>query len=586
MASIGARATRRMLAGAVLALIFLSLWYIDTPGTSVTVEGQSGSQNPLMHNENDSDNINDNDDDNNDDDDNKNDGHEKWSHIPSHLHGKTHDLTKLPPQILHLHSDLHHLHNNDEFLPYIAGISSVPNLTVSTAYGTCKFTDEEMGSFVYNNDAPWVLEPTADDQIVSLREAWQSYVKRGLIPWEAVKDRYSGKGIVIVGGKGADVKRIVVALRALQKHGSKLPVEINYFDDELVDTTRQALTDIYGDKLLFNDLAAEDQPWATFKVFKDNYQLKTAALVNSRFSEMLLLDSDNIPTRDPATLFESKAYKEFGSVFWPDFPRTRKEHPAWAAFNTPCRRGEYEFETGQALIDKRRHFYHLQFAAWMNTQPYWREMLLGDKDLFRYAWHALKTDFGTPFKWLTSIGFYAEQQDGEGSKLAYCGHTFGQSFPDHDKDSAGSGIAFLHGGALKTVGGPLLARLRKLKGGIFTHFKRVKVETLEDWSQVEYGVTLEHWRAGWYYNFTKEIKAADLLSPSDDFDLDGKPMGEAGLQAMELGEADMNKVVLCTDFAFVEPRPIAELGEDATKFEQLYEDIGGYWAIEFGYHGW
>jgi len=38
------------------------------------------------------------------------------------------------------------------------------------------------------------------------------------------------------------------------------------------------------------------------------------------FSEVLYLDSDNIPLTDPSYLFDHEVYKRHGAVFWPDFP--------------------------------------------------------------------------------------------------------------------------------------------------------------------------------------------------------------------------------------------------------------------------
>ncbi|KAH0377646.1 hypothetical protein KCU92_g9132, partial [Aureobasidium melanogenum] len=509
--------------------------------------------------------------------------------IPKESQTKPPEPWGIEPQELLWNSDLHRLRNNDDFLPFFAGISNVQDLSVTAAYGTCDYDEQELSSFHYNADASWVREPLDDEVVQPLREAWQQFVKHSMIPWESVKHKYKGRGIVIVGGGSSkDLKRIKVILRALERYGSRLPVEINFFGDEMGDGVQQELTAIYGsDKLFFNDLSQADQTWKTFKVTMENYQLKTAGIINARFAEILLLDSDNIPTSDPADLFESKTYEEYGSVFWPDHPRTRKEHPVWAVFNTPCRRDEYEFETGQLLVDKRRYFYHLQLAAWMNTQEYWREMLLGDKDLFRYAWHGLKTKYGTPTKWLTSVGFVAEQADEKGgSKMAYCGHTFGQAYPDHKDGDGGSGIAFLHGGALKTMSAPLLARLRKLHGGIFTHFKRVPIASLEDWSRVEYGVDIKLWSAGYYYNLTRDYSPGELVSADDDLDLDGISISDEQIAALELAEKDLDKNVLCLDFAHAEARPLAELGEDARQFEMLFRETGGYWMIEENYEGW
>ncbi len=153
-------------------------------------------------------------------------------------------------------------------------------------------------------------------------------------------------------------------------------------------------------------------------------------------------------------------YKEYGTIFWPDIARSWPQNPAWAITNTPCKMDEYEQESGQLLVDKRRYWYHLQLAAWMNNVkgPYYSYILLGDKDTFRFAWHALKTKYGRPKKWITSVG---SLNDGY-----YCGHAFGQHHPDNGQ------IAFLHGGTLKSIALEILRWNREKKGGIFRNYKR------------------------------------------------------------------------------------------------------------------
>lgn len=55
-----------------------------------------------------------------------------------------------------------------------------------------------------------------------------------------------------------------------------------------------------------------------------NFHLKAAAILASKFAEVLYLDSDNVPLRDPAYLFDEPLYKSSGgAVFWPDY---NKDH--------------------------------------------------------------------------------------------------------------------------------------------------------------------------------------------------------------------------------------------------------------------
>ena len=46
-----------------------------------------------------------------------------------------------------------------------------------------------------------------------------------------------------------------------------------------------------------------------------------------------MLDSDNIPVRDPAFLFDSFEFKELGAVFWPDYWKDQPENVSRPAFS-------------------------------------------------------------------------------------------------------------------------------------------------------------------------------------------------------------------------------------------------------------
>lgn len=59
-----------------------------------------------------------------------------------------------------------------------------------------------------------------------------------------------------------------------------------------------------------------------------NFQIKADAIVQSSFEEVLYLDSDNIPLRDPTYLFDTTLYKGPGQpevVFWPDLNKDHRK---------------------------------------------------------------------------------------------------------------------------------------------------------------------------------------------------------------------------------------------------------------------
>ena len=49
------------------------------------------------------------------------------------------------------------------------------------------------------------------------------------------------------------------------------------------------------------------------------YQIKPFSILLSSFEEVLFLDADDYPVRDPSIIFDVPAYKKTGALFWPDY---------------------------------------------------------------------------------------------------------------------------------------------------------------------------------------------------------------------------------------------------------------------------
>lgn len=431
----------------------------------------------------------------------------------------------------------HMIQDADDFLPHFETIMNMPAISMAEAKAGCTWGEEDHVNYMFGLDIEWNVIDKSEAELAQRREEWHTHVRTGMIPWSKVKDYYSGQGIVIVGGNYDSWNRIKVTLRQLVQLESVLPVEIHYWADEVTPTREKELTDIYA-HTYFNDLSLDHNivkiRHAAFQL--PNYQFKTAALINSRFEEAILLDADNIPVMKPELLFLSETYKEFGSVFWPDIARTRPPNPAWAITNTPCRMDEYEQESGQLIVNKKRFFYHLQLSLWFISDQghYYAQFILGDKDCFRFAWHALKTRYGRPSRWVTSVG------TNNGGR--YCGHTFGQHYPDPKGQ-----IAFLHGGLMKGVDFNVLRWNREQPKGYFNAYKRSPND--------EVNTTLEDVTIGY----------------------------ESGADAMFMPKEVREKVKhgeWCTNMAQVDARDLEEL---VPGFSKRYEVIGGYWQLEPDY---
>jgi alpha 1,2-mannosyltransferase len=422
--------------------------------------------------------------------------------------------------------DAHKLPSADAFLPHFKAVTNIKGMTMKEAKSGCNWSDMSGVNFQYGIDTEWAKQDRSDKELTLRREEWHDFIDNKLIPYAPHKDRFHGRGIVIVAGNKESMGRVKVILRALKKLGSKMAIEIHYWDNELTEDLKEDISSMWP-TMYFNDLSAPSNILkTTHGGMYINYQLKTAAVVNSRFAEPLLLDSDNIPIVDPESLYESSTYKEYNTLFWPDIARTRPNNPMWAITNTECRMDEYEQESGQLVVNKHKFFYHLQLAAWFNNDhsDYYNQFMLGDKDLFRFAWHALKTKYGFPPKWLTSVGTLS---DG-----FYCGHSFAQHHPNGD-------VAFLHGGLVKTMAKEVMKWQREHHGGIFQVYKRSEYDEKHN---VSVSVSIK-------------FDGADYLPQ--------KP-------------ADL-RVAMCTDFHDVTPRPLDEI---VPGFQKKFEDIGGYWMLD------
>ncbi|KAF2158271.1 glycosyltransferase family 71 protein [Myriangium duriaei CBS 260.36] len=424
--------------------------------------------------------------------------------------------------------DAHSLQDADAFRSHFRALLSASNLTVAEANATCHWDSEDAQKINFEKAAnhEWTKHNPPEEEVAALRGRWQKFLATQMIPYAPHKDRYKGRGIVIVAGNEHTLTRTRTVLRALKKLGSKLPVQVHYWGEEMDQKAKDRIAEIYPNSF-FNDLAdRSNNVFAAKWLSTANYQYKTAALVNSRFAETLLLDSDNIPIIDPEELFESPLYKKYGTLFWPDVARTRPNNPAWAITNTACRENEYEQESGQLVVDNRRFFYHLQLAAfWSNVQgSYYTRILLGDKDMFRFAWHALKTKYGFPPKWLTSVGTLHDD--------FYCGHTFAQHHPD-------GRVAFMHGGLLKTYPKPLLKWYRQNAGGVHHVYKRSRFD-----EQHQLNEEIEFYFDGnfWLPNRPEDMRAS-----------------------------------WCLSFRGVDHRPLEEI---APGFDKIFDEVGGYWMLD------
>jgi alpha 1,2-mannosyltransferase len=100
-----------------------------------------------------------------------------------------------------------------------------------------------------------------------------------------------------------------------------------------------------------------------------SYHIKAASITDCPWREVIYLvslgevrkksctelqDSDSIPLADPDALFSAPSYQRLGIWATPDYWKTPSNNPMWAIMGVKCR-NEWEMESGQMVIDKKRH---------------------------------------------------------------------------------------------------------------------------------------------------------------------------------------------------------------------------------------
>jgi hypothetical protein len=197
------------------------------------------------------------------------------------------------------------------------------------------------------------------------------------------EDRFAGRGIVICAGGARLFTCAWVAIALLRRHlACTLPIEVWHLGPEEMGPPMRGLLE-----------ELDAQPVDAFEVAKRHqvkrlggWELKPYAVMHSRFREVLLLDADNVPVREPSFLFDRPEFRDTGTLFWPDIVRLSPDNEIWGISGLSYR-DMWSIESGQMVLDKSRCWRALSLSHWINQRSdVFYQFLHGDKDTYLIAW--------------------------------------------------------------------------------------------------------------------------------------------------------------------------------------------------------
>ncbi|MEX2119338.1 MAG: hypothetical protein WD847_07075 [Pirellulales bacterium] len=193
-----------------------------------------------------------------------------------------------------------------------------------------------------------------------------------------------GKGIVLVGGGIRYFPSVWVNIRVLRRRGCSLPVELWHLGRHEIGPKMEKILEPFGVRCVSAEQSERQRPARVL----NGWELKSYALLNSRFREIVYLDADNHVLINPDTIFTWPQYRDVGAVLWPDgtgMDPWPPDSPVWEVASVPYRH-EFQVEAGQLVIDKARCTKALRMVHWYDQHSdYFYRFWWGDKESFHFG---------------------------------------------------------------------------------------------------------------------------------------------------------------------------------------------------------
>ncbi|KAJ8329761.1 hypothetical protein O5D80_001961 [Batrachochytrium dendrobatidis] len=251
-----------------------------------------------------------------------------------------------------------------------------------------------------------------EDQLFQLEKKLYPWIINGPMYHSAVESllKSRGRGIVMTtGSKYALVAQHSITM--LNFIGNQLPIEIIYCgEDDLGQKERDALTSLHRVTLV------DMQSVLGLKKCSKGWENKPLAVLASSFQQVILMDTDALFFQHPETLFETKAYKETGALFFRDrtlgfgtyghgpgltdlintLAEPFKENLIFNTSRVMAKVSSDELDSGVVVWDKTRSMPAILLTCALNSMPYMDliySKTYGDKETYWLSHEALQIPF-------------------------------------------------------------------------------------------------------------------------------------------------------------------------------------------------
>ena len=207
------------------------------------------------------------------------------------------------------------------------------------------------------------------------------------------KNNFNNKGIIICTNDESFISSII-CIENIIKINPSINIELYYCGNDLFEYQKKYISDKYNNINLINclDKIPRWYPESITDKHIKGYIIKSYALLITSFTDVLLLDSYNIPIINIEELFNNSDYIKYGNIFWKDltYDLNINGDKEYTQFN--INKSESLTELGQILININKCWdaICLSYYLYFNYELYYK-LFNSDKDLYYIAFQLTNT---------------------------------------------------------------------------------------------------------------------------------------------------------------------------------------------------